>query len=129
MVSKHTAAEAAAALETKLRTAAEQHKADVKALQSQISQLKVKFALPEHSYGSHIAPRGSTGEGSQPEVEGVMPEQMERSTVSAAHEALRGEHEALQGEAAITAKREKSRSGEEAGTVAQLQARMAELRV
>ena len=54
---------------------------------------------------------------------------MERSTVSAAHEALRGEHEALQGEAAITAKREKSRSGEEAGTVAQLQARMAELQV
>ena len=70
MVSKHTAAEAAAALETKLRAAAEQHKADVKALQSQISQLKVKSAFPEHSYGSHIAPRGSTEEGSQPEVEG-----------------------------------------------------------
>ena len=41
VVSKHAAAEAAAALETKLRAAAEQHKADIKALQSQISQLKV----------------------------------------------------------------------------------------
>lgn len=39
--SKHAAAEAAAALESRLRVAAEQHKADVKALQSQISQLKV----------------------------------------------------------------------------------------
>ena len=65
MVSKHTAAEAAAALETKLRAAAEQHKADVKALQSQISQLKVTFTSPEHSYGTHIAPGGSTEEGSR----------------------------------------------------------------
>ena len=54
---------------------------------------------------------------------------MERSTVSAAHEALRAEHEALQAEAAITAEREKSRGGEEAQTVAQLQTRMAELQV
>ena len=63
MVSKHTAAEAAAALETKLRAAAEQHKADVKAIQSQISQLKVKIASPGHLKRSHIAPGGSTGEG------------------------------------------------------------------
>ena len=129
MVSKHTAAEAAAALETKLRAAAEQHKADVKALQSQISQLKVKFASSGQYNRSHIAPGAPQKRGVAQEVEGVLPEQMERRTVSAAHEALRGEHEALQGEAAITAKREKSRSGEKAGTVAQLQARMAELRV
>ena len=41
VASKHAAAEAAAALETKARATAEQHRADVKALQSQISQLKV----------------------------------------------------------------------------------------
>ena len=33
------------------------------------------------------------------EDEGLLSEQMERSTVGAAHEALRAEHEALQGEA------------------------------
>lgn len=41
VASKQAAAEAAAALETKARATAEQHKADIKALQSQISQLKV----------------------------------------------------------------------------------------
>ena len=41
VASKHAAAEAAAALETKAHATAEQHRADVKALQSQISQLKV----------------------------------------------------------------------------------------
>ena len=54
---------------------------------------------------------------------------MERSTVSAAHEALRAEHEALQAEAENMAKRDKCRSGEEAQNVAQLQTRMAELQV
>ena len=41
-VQKHAAAEAAAALETRARATAEQHRADIKALQSQISQLKVR---------------------------------------------------------------------------------------
>ncbi len=41
MASKHAAAEAAAALETKARATAELHKGEIKALQSQISQLKV----------------------------------------------------------------------------------------
>ena len=41
VASKHAAAEAAAVLETKARATAEQHKGEVKALQSQISQLKV----------------------------------------------------------------------------------------
>ena len=41
-VQKHAAAEAAAALETRARAMAEQHRADIKALQSQISQLKVR---------------------------------------------------------------------------------------
>ena len=63
MVSKHTAAEAAAALETKLRAAAEQHKADVKALQSQISQLKVTSASPGHVVRSRLASGGSTEQG------------------------------------------------------------------
>ena len=53
VASKHAAAEAAAGLETRARATAEQHRADIKALQSQISQLKVfntllalKSALP-----------------------------------------------------------------------------------
>jgi hypothetical protein len=40
--SKHAAAEAAAALETRVRATAEQHRSDIKVLQSQISQLKVR---------------------------------------------------------------------------------------
>ena len=43
VASKHAAAEAAAGLETRARATAEQHKADIKALQSQISQLKVSI--------------------------------------------------------------------------------------
>ena len=58
VVSKHAAAEAAAALETKLRAAAEQHKADVKALQSQISQLKVPSASSGHIERSLFAHEG-----------------------------------------------------------------------
>lgn len=39
---KQAAAEAAAALETRARATAEQHRAEIKVLQSQISQLKVR---------------------------------------------------------------------------------------
>ena len=62
--------------------------------------------------------------------------QMERNTVSAAHEALRAAHEALQAEAARTgeerreaATRDEVRDAEEAAAVAQLQTRMGELHV